>query len=104
MRCITGGPSAACYAADDVSAGGGCFLVCAGDRPSSGCRHLTGVEPLVSTRPSDPRKRGEGTMPRPLDSLFSPRGEEICGNRSVPHSHGTSLAPFTGVRRTDRDE
>ncbi|NKK07593.1 hypothetical protein GFL93_17215 [Rhizobium leguminosarum bv. viciae] len=75
MRCITGGPSAACYAADDVSAGGGCFLVCAGDRPSSGCRHLTGVEPLVSTRPSDPRKRGEGTMPRPLDSLFSPRGE-----------------------------
>ncbi|TBF97967.1 hypothetical protein ELG65_04085 [Rhizobium leguminosarum] len=68
MRCITGGPSAACYAADDVSAGGGCFLVCAGDRPSSGCRHLTGVEPLVSTRPSDPRSRREGDMPRPLRS------------------------------------
>ncbi|RWX17872.1 hypothetical protein EHI42_08910 [Rhizobium hidalgonense] len=26
----------------------------------------SGVEPRVSTRPSDPRKRGEGGMPRPL--------------------------------------
>ncbi|NKL80027.1 hypothetical protein GFL18_27420 [Rhizobium leguminosarum bv. viciae] len=34
----------------------------------------TGVEPRVSTRPSDPRSRGEGDMPRPLDSLFSPAG------------------------------
>ncbi|TAV48606.1 hypothetical protein ELI30_09960 [Rhizobium leguminosarum] len=25
--------------------------------------NLAGVEPLVSTRPADPRKRGEGTCP-----------------------------------------
>ncbi|NKK81978.1 hypothetical protein GFL51_32100, partial [Rhizobium leguminosarum bv. viciae] len=28
----------------------------------------TGVEPRVSTRPSDPRSRGEGDMPHPLRS------------------------------------
>ncbi|RWY63940.1 hypothetical protein EHI46_33985 [Rhizobium leguminosarum] len=33
----------------------------------------TGVEPRVSTRPSDPRKRGEGDMPRPLHSPLASR-------------------------------
>ncbi|TBG02920.1 hypothetical protein ELG72_03910 [Rhizobium leguminosarum] len=48
--------------------GAAAFWFVPGGRPSSGCRHLTGVEPLVSTRPSDPRLRGEGDMPRPLRS------------------------------------
>nr|KPN26098.1 hypothetical protein KS05_13475 [Rhizobium brockwellii] len=51
------------------------FWFVPGIAPHPAAATFAGVEPLVSTRPSDPCLRGEGTMPRPLDSLFSPRGE-----------------------------
>ncbi|NKL67126.1 hypothetical protein GFL96_35765 [Rhizobium leguminosarum bv. viciae] len=52
----------------------------------------TGVEPRVSTRPSDPRLRGEGDMPQALRPPLTSR-------RARP------LATFTGrVGRGDRLE
>ncbi|RUM08554.1 hypothetical protein EFB14_27860 [Rhizobium fabae] len=43
----------------------------------------TGVEPRVSTRPSDPRLRGEGDTPQAL-------GPQPTSRKARP------LAPFTG--------
>ncbi|NKL66066.1 hypothetical protein EHI47_15660 [Rhizobium leguminosarum] len=43
----------------------------------------TGVEPRVSTRPSDPHKRGEGTMPHPLRSPLA-----LAGHVPSPRFYG----------------
>ncbi|TAY72934.1 hypothetical protein ELH84_03055 [Rhizobium ruizarguesonis] len=71
-----------------LRAGVQCHLLLLGPRERR-CRPLirlaapTGVEPRASTRPSDPRKRGEGTCRGPLRSHLA-----LAGHVPSPRQNG----------------